>query len=94
VEERAAGRIYNVGEPQTPTFAERIADWGRAAGWTGRVIAARDMPEAERMPMDFQHHLVLDTSRIREELRYRERVTRDEGVARTIEWERTAAAPG
>jgi nucleoside-diphosphate-sugar epimerase len=86
--ERAAGRTYNVGERETPTSAERIAEWGRVAGWTGRVIECSGVPPEQRLPMDFRHHLVYDTTRIREELGYCENVPRDEGIARTIEWER------
>ena len=86
--ERAAGRTYHVGERDTPTWAERISEWGRVAGWCGRVIECSDVPPDQNLPMDFRHHLVYDTSCIRKELGYRERVPREKGIARTIEWER------
>jgi len=71
----AAGRIYNVGEFHTPTMAERLADFARVAGWRGRIVKVRasELPEADRMPRDFAHHLAYDTTRIRAELGYRER---------------------
>jgi nucleoside-diphosphate-sugar epimerase len=61
--ERAAGRVYNVGEAETPTMGERIARWQRAAGWNGRVVIEPAMH-------NYEHHLIMDTRRIREELGY------------------------
>jgi nucleoside-diphosphate-sugar epimerase len=37
VKEEAAGRVYNVGEPQALTLADWIRAIGQAAGWTGEV---------------------------------------------------------
>ena len=34
-DERAAGRVYNVGEPDPPSWAEWVGEIGRAAGWDG-----------------------------------------------------------
>ncbi|HTX34015.1 MAG TPA: NAD-dependent epimerase/dehydratase family protein, partial [Bryobacteraceae bacterium] len=63
----AAGRTYNVGEAIAPSWAERLAEWGRVAGWHGRILGvpADALPENERMPQDFSHHLAIDTTRIR-----------------------------
>ncbi len=93
-EERAAGRTYNVGEADTPTWAERLEEWGRVAGWSGRVaaVAASELLEAVRTHHDYSHHLAIDTSRIRRELGYAEVVAREEGIARTIGWERGMGA--
>jgi nucleoside-diphosphate-sugar epimerase len=92
---RAAGRTYNVGEPQAPTVSERLEEWGRIAGWNGRIVGAPadEFPISQRMPYDYSHHLVIDTSRIRAELGYAEVVPREEGIARTIAWERATASP-
>lgn len=81
---RAENRIYNVGETETPSMAERIEELGRAAGWQGRVVPG----PMQELPHDFAHHLAVDTTRIREELGYAEPVSREEGLARTIAWER------
>ena len=37
-DERAAGRIYNVGECETLTWAEWVWAIGSAAGWDGEVV--------------------------------------------------------
>jgi nucleoside-diphosphate-sugar epimerase len=90
VDERAAGRIYNVGEAQALSEAEWVGAIGRAAGWHGKVVI---VPE-DRLPAHLvtsantAQHLVVDTTRLREELGYAEPVSRDEGLRRTVAWER------
>jgi nucleoside-diphosphate-sugar epimerase len=86
----AAGRVYNVGEEMTPTREEWARRIGDADGWTGRVVVLpRDhFPESLVLGGDFSHDLALDTSRLRRELGYREVVSEDEALRRTIAWER------
>jgi nucleoside-diphosphate-sugar epimerase len=86
----AIGRVYNVGEPDTPTWAEWARRVGQAAGWNGSVVVVPD----ERLPahlaenLDFRQDWVVDTSRIRLELGYAETVSADECLKRTVVWER------
>jgi nucleoside-diphosphate-sugar epimerase len=94
---RAAGRVYNAGEPEALTSVEWVEVVGRAAGWRGRVLA---LP-AQRMPAHLRHQgpdyaqdLVADTGRIRRELGYAESVSRDEGLRRAIAWERAHRRQG
>src|SRR3954469_429911 len=68
--DRAAGRIYNVGEAESPTeleWAERVA---AAAGWNGRFVTlpADRMPPQLVIPGNTDQHWTIDTTRIREEL--------------------------
>lgn len=91
-DERAAGRVYNVAEPDTPTQAGWLRDVGRIAGWRGEIVVAPDAvmpPDPSGMTNDYTQSMVIDSSRIREELGYAERVSWDEGIARAIAWERT-----
>jgi nucleoside-diphosphate-sugar epimerase len=91
VDERAAGRIYNIGEDETPTTAERIQQIGQLEEWTGRVVelpAAR-VPSHLKTPYEPRQDLVVDTRRVRHELGFTEVVSREEGIRRTIAWERT-----
>ncbi len=89
-DERSAGRIYNAGETETLSEIEWVKAIGRAAGWSGRVVAV----SKERLPthlatdMNTDQHLVVDTTRIRKELGYAEAASRDEALRRTIAWER------
>jgi nucleoside-diphosphate-sugar epimerase len=95
VDNRAAGRIYNVAE--TPAFSE--LEWARkiaaATNWTGDflVLPRERMPQHLVFPGNAAQHWEVDSSRIRNELGYREPVAIDEGIRRTIEWER-ANQPG
>jgi nucleoside-diphosphate-sugar epimerase len=90
----SAGRIYNVGESDTPRMAERLAGFARAAGWRGRIleVSASELEESDRMPYDFAHHIAYDTNRIRTELGYREVLPSEAAVARTLEYEKAAEA--
>ena len=90
IDERGAGRIYNVSEPEALETRRWVEEIGKAAGWRGRIV---EMP-SERLPaglrddMTTAQHLVADSSRIRTELGWRETVPFEEGLRRTIAWER------
>jgi nucleoside-diphosphate-sugar epimerase len=85
---RAAGRVYNVGEEDALAEGDWVRAVGEAAGWGGTVreVAPAEIPKAEREPFDYDyaHDLAADTSRIRRELGFRERVGRREGLRRTV----------
>jgi nucleoside-diphosphate-sugar epimerase len=90
-DERASGHVYNVGEADALTEREWVQSIGRAAGWNGEVVEMPKelMPEHLAVPYNFEHHLYCDTSRIRRELGYAERVSRDDAMNSTVEWERS-----
>jgi nucleoside-diphosphate-sugar epimerase len=69
----AAGRIYNVGEPSTPTMEERLES-----------MPPSSLPIDTGMAANFDQNIVYDTSRIRAELGYREPVPEAEGLRRTL----------
>lgn len=89
-DERAAGRTYNVGEADGLTEEEWVKAIGGAAGWRGQVVPvpARLWPASQTAKVDWAQHLVADTSRIRRELSAEHGVGREEGLRRTVEWER------
>ncbi len=89
-DERAAGRIYNVGEPATPTQAEWVGKIGGAAGWSGRVVALppERLPAHLRQDYNLAQDILMDTARIRRELGYAEAVTLEEALRHTVAWER------
>ena len=89
-DERSVGQIYNVGEPFTFTMAEWVALIGKAAGWQGRVVTVPHgrLPEPLRWDINAEQDIVVDSSRIRRELGYKERVDVEEALRRTIAWER------
>lgn len=89
-DERASGRIYNVCEPFTYSMAEWIEKIGEAAGWQGRIVRVPQgrLPEPLRWGINAAQHIVVDSSRIRRELGYTERVDINEAIRRTVAWER------
>jgi nucleoside-diphosphate-sugar epimerase len=88
--ERAAGRIYNVGEQEAITESDWVHAIGHAARWDGQVVVAPkdSLPAPLLTKIDYEHHLVTDTSRIRAELGYSERISLQEALHETIDWER------
>jgi nucleoside-diphosphate-sugar epimerase len=88
--ERAAGHIYNVGEPLTFTMAEWVGKIGQAAGWQGRIVLVPRgrLPEPLRWGINAEQDIVVDSTRIREELGYEEPVDLDEALRRAVAWER------
>lgn len=88
VDERAAGRVYNVAESVVYTEAEWVRRLGDAAGWSGEVVAIpeTDLPEQLRQPYNFEQDYVVDSTRIRNELGFREAVDEATALERTIEW--------
>ena len=87
--EKAAGRIYNVGDPQALQEKEWIEKIAEIMGWTGKIIGLpKDrLPDHLKGDEYWQYHLDVDTSRIRKELGFNEKIEREEGLRQTIEWE-------
>lgn len=89
--EKAAGRVYNIGEKEANSEVEWIRQIGRAAGWSGEIIAVPDaaLPEDKIETHDWTCDLAADTQLIRQELGYHEIVSAEVALRRTIEWEQT-----
>ena len=85
-----AGRVYNVAEPEALKEADWIQLIGRLAGWQGEIVLLPpdEMPGDHPEEDDVSQDWVVDSCRIREELGFEEVVPLEEGLARTIEWER------
>ena len=84
--EQAANRIYNVAEPEGLSYLEWTQRVTRAGGWTGRIVV---IPHS-RLDVGsghYEHHWVVDTTRIRAELGYMEVVSQEEALRRTVEWQ-------
>ena len=96
VADRAAGRIYNVGESDTLTELEWAQEIARALNWDGEFKLMPDdrLPAHLRAPGNAAQHWIGDTTRIREELGFRETVAREEAIRRTVEWERANPPSG
>jgi nucleoside-diphosphate-sugar epimerase len=69
----AANRVYNIGEAHTPTIAERLQN-----------LPSSTVPLVTANAYDFPHDIAYDTTRIRSELGYKERIPYGEGFKRTL----------
>jgi nucleoside-diphosphate-sugar epimerase len=74
---QAAGRIYNLAEPESPSELEWVAQIGQNAGWSGSVYATTPRSTG-----------TMSSARIRAELGFAEPVPQDVAIAKTIQWER------
>jgi nucleoside-diphosphate-sugar epimerase len=84
--EQARNRIYNVADPEGLSYLEWAQRVTRAGGWKGRIIV---LPHG-RLDIgggNYEHHWVVDTTRIRAELGYMEIVPQEEALRRTVEWQ-------
>ena len=91
----AAGRIYNVGESSALSQREWITWLAGMIGWRGKVVTLPQdcLPHHLKSDLRWEHHLDVDTTRIRTELGYNEIVDIDAALRRTIEWELTNRVP-
>ncbi|MGP8079237.1 MAG: NAD-dependent epimerase/dehydratase family protein [Dehalococcoidales bacterium] len=83
----SGGQIYNVAEERTLTLRQ----WVEAiAGEMGHQFEYIDLPWALAKPSYMwatsERHLVLDNTRIKKELGYRDVVPTKEGLKRTVQW--------
>ncbi len=87
---QAAGRIYNMAEPQAFSELEWAQNIARITGWSGPVLAVpkERIPEHLRVPYNSAQHWTMSSIRIREELGYAEPISLDTALERTIAWER------
>lgn len=90
-----ADKTYNVGPGRTLTEREWVLAIAEAHGWDGKVVTAppASLPEHLRVPFNTEQHLVLDSSRIRQDLSYAEHVPLRDALVCAIEWERANPPP-
>ena len=81
-------RIFNVGEERTPTLAEHIKKLKDIVGWNGYtlVVLDKDLPDHLKSPGDCAQSLIVDSSRIRQDLGYSEVVDDETAARQSIEW--------
>lgn len=89
IDARARNRIYNVAEPEHLKQSDWVKKIGKIFGWNGEVVVLPKEKLPEKMHADFraEQDLTVDTSRIRNELGYKEIVLMHEAIKTTIEWE-------
>lgn len=90
-DDRAAGRIYNVGEMDPVTETDWVKAIGHAVGWAGdvAVVPKATLPTHLKWwgEANTDQHWVVDTTRLRTELGYQEPVPQAEALQHTAAWE-------
>jgi nucleoside-diphosphate-sugar epimerase len=94
----AAGRTYNLGEPEATSWREWIEAFAHVLGWSGDIVEvpAQGAPEhvaGLSMAYDLGYPLRLDTRRIRDELGYTEIAPPEHALAETACFELAAPPP-
>ncbi len=87
---KAAGRTYNVGEPNALTQATWLQQVAEGAGLDTTVRTGAPEEQSEAPPLDWDYDMVLDTRRIRTELKFAEDVSRQQALSETVLWEQAA----
>jgi nucleoside-diphosphate-sugar epimerase len=85
VENGVSGEIYNLAAREALSEMEWHRQIAKLMDWNGDI----DVTE-EFVPMEGfnpEQHLVLDTSKIRKQLNYKEIYSVQEGLSDTIQWE-------
>ncbi|WP_170834427.1 NAD-dependent epimerase/dehydratase family protein [Fictibacillus solisalsi] len=85
----AAGKVYNVGEKDAWTTREWVERFATLMNWSGDVIVLPDdqLPEGFGWGINAEQHVIFSSDKIRHELGYKETVSFEEGLKRTIAWE-------
>lgn len=83
-------RIYNVGEEMTPTMRDRAEAIAAVMGARFRWRETDDLPPALELLGRLPNDMVVDSSRIRAEIGYREITTERERLGDTIAWLRAS----
>ena len=88
--EVSSDEIYNVSEKEIQYEAEWIKILEKTADWDGKIIVVPkvESPDFLNPGIDTTQHLTVDTTKIRNELGYKEYISQDEALRRTVEWER------
>ncbi len=89
IDDKAAGKVYNVGEEQSLSERSWIERLAGLVGWQGKIVTLPEsnLPDHLKSEMQCQHHLDIDTDRLRRELGFADPVSCDEALRRTIDWE-------
>jgi len=83
----AAGRTYNVGEPDAlpqATWLRRVAE---VAGLDTTVRTGPPEEQSDAPPFDWAYDMALDTRRIRTELKFAEEISHQQALVRSVLWE-------
>jgi nucleoside-diphosphate-sugar epimerase len=83
---RSGASVYNVAEERTYSQAEWIGKIGRVLGWNGAVAEIDDAQWPPPFGIDTRQEMIIDSSRIRAELGFREVIEPEEALKEAVCW--------
>jgi nucleoside-diphosphate-sugar epimerase len=84
----AAGRTYNVGEPDALPQAAWLRRVAEVAGLDTTVRTGPAAEQSDAPPLNWAYDMALDTRRIRTELKFAEEISHQQALVRSVLWER------
>ena len=85
--EQSAGQIYNIGDVELLTFRRWIEHIFKIMNYDGELVEMPALMARPSRPYSGRtHHRVLDLTKIKTELGYREAVSVEEAIRRTVQW--------
>jgi nucleoside-diphosphate-sugar epimerase len=90
VDVATSGRIWNLGHPDALTLKQWVESIARVVGWKGEIITCprEQMPKELVLRLNLDQQMDSDTSRFAKQVGGMELIEFDEGLRRTIDWER------
>jgi len=88
--DRAAGRIYNVGDSDALDMQGWLRELAVAAGWNGRLVVVDEACPPPNFPrnLNLDQHLDMDTKKLRRELGFVETLARCDALQKNVAWDR------
>jgi nucleoside-diphosphate-sugar epimerase len=88
--ERSAGEIYNVGESDRLDMEGWVREVAASVEWTGQVVIVDEPCPPPNLPreLNLDQHLDMNTTKIRENLGYKEIISRRRALETTLNWDR------
>ncbi len=87
--EVSAGQIYNCGDEQVFTLHQWVEIIAKAMNYQLEIISLPDEVAFPARPMVLQsslHHRVMDLSKIKRDLGYKDLIPTEEALAKTVQW--------
>jgi len=88
---RPGKHLYNLAYPDPVSDVEWFRLVADAVGWSGTLAFDDAGPDAD---LNMDQELFVDSTKIRTELGYKERVGIEEAVRKSVEWEMSKQSPG
>lgn len=84
---KAENQIFNVAEEASRSELKWIEEIAKVMNWNGKIIKVPSGRILDHSEFNTEQNWIMDTSKIRKNFDYSEKISFDEGLKKTIEWE-------